>query len=247
MERAHEIDDKLHGKVSSRDLGDDEIADFEDDGDTTMEASDVDNNPTDPPPRRVRTTRVDAPLPSQTSVRQPSAKAFDFLKKITKSFDPENQAHRDAERTSMIFQSQQLMLFQSQVRELNATIQSLRGQLDNTERRWADADRRADRLQRQLDSTTRGRLFRSADRVPCYYNNPPLPAPPSSSSGPASTPDHNRRYEAAFNDGGHCTWFGNVDRFNDDDDVVQVNRIPWSSPPPSRVNTPPPSDSEVEI
>ena len=133
MERAHEIDDKLHGKVSSHDLCDDEIADFEDDRDTTMGMSDVDDSPSNPP-LRVRTTCVEAPLPSHSSGRQPSAKAFDFLEKITKSLDPENQARRDAERTSMIFQSQQLFLFQSQVRELNTTVQSLRGQLDNAER-----------------------------------------------------------------------------------------------------------------
>jgi hypothetical protein len=233
VERAHGIDDKLHGKVSSRDLGDDEIADFEDDGDiSTMEVSDADNNPTDPPPCRVRTARVDPPLPSHSSTRQPPSKAFDFLEKITKSLDPENQVRRDAERTLMIFQSQQLLLFQSQVRELNMTVQSLRAQLDNAERRWADADRRADRLQRQVDMMTHERLFRSADQVPEYYNNPP-PTSPSSPSSPASTPDHNRRYEATFNDGGHCTWFGDTARFNDDDDVIQVDQIPWSPPPHS--------------
>lgn len=155
----------------------------------------MNNDPTDPTPR-VRTTRVSAPLPSHGPSRQPSAKAFDFLEKITKSLDPENQVRRDAERTSMIFQSQQLLLFQSQVRELNTTVQSLRAQLDNAERRWADADRRADRLQRQLDTTTHGRLFRSADQVPHYYSNPPPAPSPSYSSSPTSTLDHNRRYEA---------------------------------------------------
>lgn len=209
-----------------------------------MEASD--NNPTNPPLHRVRTTRVDAPLPSQSSLRQPPAKAFDFLEKITKSLDPENQARRDAECTSMMFQSQQLLLFQSQVRELNTTIQSLRAQVDHAERRWADADHRADRLQRQLDMTTPGRLFRAADQVPHYYSNPP-PAPASSSSSPTLTPDRNRRYEATFTDGGNCTWFGNANRLNDDDDVIQVDRIPWSpslsqrSPTPA--HSPPPSDS----
>jgi len=154
----------------------------------------------------------------------PPAKTFDFLEKITKSLNPENQAHRDAECTSTMFQSQQLLLFQSQVRELNTTIQSLRMQLDNAERRWADADRRADRLQQQLDLTTRGQLFRPADMVPHYHGNPP-PASPSSSSSPASTPDHDRRYEATFNDGGHCTWFGNGSRFDDDDNVILVERV----------------------
>ena len=207
-----------------------------------MEISDVDNDPTNPS-LRVRTTRVETPLPAHGSGRQSSSKAFDFLEKITKSLDPENQARRDAERTSMMFQSQQL-LFQSQVRELNTTVQSLRAQLDNAERQWADADHRADRLQPQLDMTTRGRLFRSADQVPHYYSNPPRAPSPSPPSSPASTPEHDRRYEATFNDCGPCSWFGNPNRVDHDVDVIQVNRVPWSPPPHSPAQSPPLSDSE---
>jgi len=161
-----------------------------------------------------------------------------------KSLDPEAQARRDVERNSMIFQSQQLLLFQSQVRDLNSTVDSLRKQLDNAERRWAEADHRADRLQRQLDATTHGRPSRSVNQVPRYYRTPtPAPSSPSSPS-PTSTPDHNRQYEATFNDGGRCTWFGNAGRSNNDDDVVQVDCIPWSPTTRSPAQSPPPSGSE---
>ena len=181
---------------------------------------------------------------SENSFMHPvPAKAFNFLEKITKSLNPENQARQDAEHTSMMFQSQQLLLFQSQVHELNTTVQSLRAQLNNTERHWADADHRADRLQQQLDTTTRGRLFRPTDQVPHFYNSPP-PASPSPTSSPASTPDHHHHYEATFNNGGHCTWFGNIKRFNDDDDVIQVEQIPWSPSPQIPAQSPQPSDSD---
>lgn len=134
-----------------------------------------------------------------------------------------------------MFQSHQLILLQSQIRDLNNTILSLRNQLDDTERRRIDADRRADRLQNQIDITsavTRARLHRPSSRVPRYTS--PAPITVSSSE---STPDHHRRYEATFRNGGHGSWFGNANRFDQDGDVVEVNRVPWSppsgSPPPS--------------
>lgn len=126
-----------------------------------------------------------------------------------------------------MFQSHQLILLQSQIRDLNATILSLRSQLDDSERRRVDADRHADRLQNQLDinsAVTRARLFRSTTHAPRHTS------PITVSSSPESTPEHNRRYEATFRDGGRCSWFGNADQFDHDsnNDVVEVNRVPWS-------------------
>jgi len=181
------------------------------------------------PAPRVRTTRVEAPLPTQESTRQASSKGADILEKISRTFDPEIQSRREADRASSMFQSQQLILLQSQIRDLNSTILSLRGQLDNAERRCVNADRRADRLQNQIDITsavTHARLFRSAARVPRYTS-------PISISSTESTPDRNRRYEATFRNGGRCSWFGNSERFDHDDDVAEVTRIPWSPSPRS--------------
>ena len=101
--------------------------DFEDsDGDDSDdEMSDTFDSPEDnggasPAPRhkptpRVRTTRVEAPLPSQELARQPSSKGTDILEKISKTFDPEIQSRREADRVSAVFQSQQLILLQSQI------------------------------------------------------------------------------------------------------------------------------------
>ena len=61
-----------------------------------------------------------------------------------------------------MFQSHQLILLQSQIRDLNNVILSLRSQLDDAECRRVDADCRANRLQTQLDintAVTCARLF----------------------------------------------------------------------------------------
>jgi len=114
-----------------------------------------------------------------------------------------------------------------------------RGFLHDSKR--ADTDRRSDRLQNQIDintAVTRARLYRSAAHVPGRAS------PILISSSPESTPDHNRRFEATFHDGGRCSWFGSTDRLNHDGDVVEVTRVPWSPPPGSPAQSPPPSDSE---
>ena len=135
-----------------------------------------------------------------------------------------------------ITMSMTLILLQSQICDLNATILSLRSQLDDSEHHRVDADCRADRLQNQLDinsAVTCARLFQSTTHAPRHTS------PITVSSSPESTPEHNRRYEATFRDGGRCSWFGNADQFDHDgnDDVVEVNRVPWSpdahSPAPS--------------
>jgi len=250
VRRAHEIDHKLQSKVACRDLEDGEIIDFEDGKNSDDEMSDAydppeDDNGASPAPRhqpvpRVRTTRVEAPLPSQESTRQPSSKGTDILEKISKTLDPEIQSRREADHASSMFQSQQLILLQSQIRDLNSTVLSLRGQLDSAERRRVNADRRADRLQNQIDITsavTCARLYRSAAHVPRHVS-------PISISSSESTPDHNHQYEATFRDGGHCSWFRNGDRFDHDNDVAEVTRIPWSPSPHSPAQSPPASDFE---
>lgn len=193
------------------------------------------------PVPRVRTTRVEVPLPSQEPIRQASSRGTDILEKISKTFDPEVQSRREADRTSSMFQTQQLILLQSQIRDLNSTIVSLRNQLDVSERRHVNAERRADRLQNHIDinsAVTRAhRFLTTAARGPRHTT------PISVSSSPESTPDHDRRYQATFRDGGRCSWFGNADRLDDDDDVVEVSRVPWSPSPPQ---SPPRSAYETE-
>lgn len=281
-------------KISCRDLGDDEIANFKESDDNMSEDADdesppipvhrpkptphvqtmvddsdsetppvpvhrlkptprvqttVDNadNETPPAPIRrpkitpcVRTTRKEsAPAPT----RQSSTRGFDFLDKIAQSLNPEHQAQRDAKRTSALFQSQQLILLQAQIRDLNQLVQTLRTQLDESERRRVDADRRADRLENQIYITSVVNQAQIQQPVAHpSYREPPVTATLSESC--PSTPDQDRRWEATYRDGGHSSWFGNGHQLNSDDDAVEVNPIPWSPSPRSPVQSPPLSDLE---
>ena len=149
----------LQSKVACWDLEDGEIADVDgdDSGCLDDEMSDSfdppeDDNRASPAPRhhpvpQVHTACIKTPLLSQESTHQPS-KGADVLEKISRTFDPELQSQCEAEQASSMFQSQQLLLLQSQVRDLNTTMLSLQTQLDDAE------CRRADQLQNQIDINT---------------------------------------------------------------------------------------------
>ena len=188
----------LQSKVVSWDLEDGEIIDIDgDEGDNSndemSDAGDLaeDEHGTGPvfcrkPAPQVRTKCVEA-LPSQDSTCQPSSKGTDILEKISKTFDPEIQSCREADCASSMFQSHQLILLQSQIRDLNNTILSLRSQLDDAEHRRVDADHHTDRLQNQIDITlavTHACLYRSTVCVPRHVS------PISISSSPEPTPNH---------------------------------------------------------
>lgn len=193
------------------------------------------------PTPRVRTTRK---TPSIAPARQPPARGSDLLDRIAHSLDPQHQAQRDTERTSALFQSQQLILLQGQIRDLNQTIQILRNQLDDSERRRASADRRMDRLRNQLYISSLVHQAQPQQPATHLYREPTVAAALAESSPSTQNSDRDRRWEATYRDGGRCSWFGNGHRFNLDDDVVEVSRIPWSPSLRSPARTPPSSDSE---
>lgn len=178
------------------------------------------------------------------SARQPSTRGSDVLDRIAHSLDPQRQAQRDVEQSSTLFQSQQLILLQSRIRNLNQTIQTLQDQVTDSERRRVDADRRADQLQNLMYITS---ALRQAQQPPAVTNPPyresatraaPTESPPNTPGAP-----RNQRWEAVYRDGGRCSWFGVGDGAqpdSDDSDVVGVNRIPWSPSPRSPAQFPPP-------
>ena len=233
--------------MACRDLGDDEIADFKEASDDNMSDSGNEEAPALPvrhpqPTPRVRTAHKESTL---ATARQSSTKGLNFLDKIAQSLDPEHQAQRDAERTSTLFQSQQLILLQGQIRDLNQLVQSLQAQLGDSERRRVDADRRADRLENQIyiSSVVNQVQVQRPTTHPQHREQPAtIVIPDSQPSTPNS--DEDRRWEATFRDGGRCSWNGNAGCFNSNSSVVEVNRIPWSPTQRSPVQSPPPSDPE---
>ena len=233
--------------MACRDLADDEIADFKQSDDEMSDDADDEVTPPAPvrrprPTPRVRTTRKE---PAPAPACQGSTRGVEFLGKIAQSLDPEHQAQRDTERTSTLFQSQQLIFLQAQIRDLNQLVQTLRNQLGDSERRRMDADRRADQLQNQIYITSAISQANARQPTTCPpYREPPVttPSPEPCPSTPNS--DQDRRWEATFREGGHCSWFGNGQRLDSDSDVVEVNPIPWSPSLRQPAQSPPPSDSE---
>lgn len=235
IERAHEIDDKIQAKVSCRDLGDDEIADFKGSNDEMSDGAD-DEAPPAPirrprPTPRIRTTRKES---AQAPSRQPSTRGFDFLDKIAQSLNPEHQAQRDTERTSALFQSQQLIFLQAQIRDLNQLVQALRTQLDDSERRRVDADRRADRFQNQVYVTSMINWVNTQHPIthPPYCEPPVAASPESCLHNPNLDQDRHRE----------VTYHGH--QFSSDDDVIEVNPVPWSPSLRSPVQSHSSSDSK---
>ena len=192
------------------------------------------------PTPRVRAAHIEAPLLSQDSAHQSSSRGTDILGKILRTFDPDIQSCREADCASSMFQTQQLILLQSQICDLNNTIPSLHNQLDDSECCRNNSDHHANHLQNQIDITstvTQAHLYRPASCVPRHAT--PISVPSTSKSTPVC--DH--QWEATFRDGGHHTWFGNPNQLSDDD-VIEVVCVPWSPPPQySQAQSPPCSDS----
>lgn len=162
-------------------MSDDEMSDsFNTDGDIGRGSPATHHEPIP----QVRTARTEAPCPSQESTCQPSSRGTDILDKLSRTLDPEVQSRREADRASSTFQTQHLILLQSQIRDLDTSVLSLRSQLDDSERRCINADRRADCLQNQIDITSavkQARLHRPTTRIPRRAS----PISISSSSEPA--------------------------------------------------------------
>ncbi|KAG2108352.1 hypothetical protein DEU56DRAFT_920490 [Suillus clintonianus] len=90
------------------------------------------------------------PLGSIT-ILAPSRIGVDLLATISASLDPRLQAVRDEDRSARAIQSTQVMSLTTQLRDAHATVNKLHGQLAQVERERANAERRADRLEMQLE------------------------------------------------------------------------------------------------
>ena len=234
VERAHQLNDLIQSKIGSRELCDDEIVDLGDSGsdNPTSEFGDESDISDDEAPRkapapapaasrptpRVRTTKVDTPLPSRLSSsngRKPATRGLDLLTSMGEALNPQNLSQRESDRALMMYYQQQLLVLQNQ----NFSLQT---QLNQSERYRNMTERRADCLEYKL-----GIALSAQPRG----QHPPISPPPAVT--------RNTRWQATYQDGGQSSWFG---RYEDgptdlaDADGIQI--IPWSpSSPPA--TTPP--------
>ena len=206
----------------------------------TTNMSDNAGNKT-PHPKPAPHVRTTCKEPTPTATCQLSTRGIGFLDRIAQSLDPTHQAQRDTERTSTLFQSHQLIMLQAQIRDLNQLNQSLCTQLDDSQWRHADADRRADRLKNQLYiSSVVNQVQQPAIRPP--YCEQPTTIVLSDSQPGTPNLEQGHHWEATFHDGGCCSWNGSRNCLDSDDSVVKVNCITWSPTPHLRIQSPPPSD-----
>ncbi|KAI0047509.1 hypothetical protein FA95DRAFT_1662927 [Auriscalpium vulgare] len=202
VEHAHEIDALIDEKVSTRELDDADIVDIPDNSDTD---SGYDSTP-DPPKRPkvgpvARAVKVEQQLPSALRGAGRPPKALDILGRLTDGLNPSVQAARDDERALRSIQSTQIMMLNTQIRDLNNITADLRRQLMETERRFQEESRRADRIQHELSMTIALQDVSRPGRT--HSRRRSRPRPPS--------PD---RWEVTYADGGHATFFGQPDSFD---------------------------------
>ncbi|KAG2138461.1 hypothetical protein DEU56DRAFT_944770 [Suillus clintonianus] len=162
IDRAHYIDTLINEKAGTRDLDDEELADEvveisddDDDDDPTVSAlsktkpTQIKHEAQEPRlgPAARRATSPVISRPPRTS----RSAGVDLLATISASLDPRLQAVRDEDRSARAIQSTQVMSLTTQLRDAHATVNKLHGQLAQVERERANAERRADRLEMQLE------------------------------------------------------------------------------------------------
>jgi hypothetical protein len=153
IERAHEINDLTNEKAGTRDLDDDEFAD-----EVIVIGSD-DDEPVATTPRVSVKTETQGPTlaarhsitPASRPSRTSRTPGLDLLTSITASLDPRLHAARDDDRAARTLQTTQIISMSNQLRDANMTINGLRDQLLQVERERTNAERRADRLEMQLE------------------------------------------------------------------------------------------------
>jgi hypothetical protein len=94
--------------------------------------------------------------------------ALDLVSKLSQAFDPSTQKARDNERANRSLQNTQFLTLSQQLRDAQATIEGMRSQITDLQRRVYDSDRARDRAETKLEimqmSTGTKRHSRSRQR-----------------------------------------------------------------------------------
>jgi hypothetical protein len=188
---AHHIDSLINERAGTRDLGD---SDFDDaDSGRTGPSSDDDSLP-QPEPRVAvaRSARNEAPPPRRNAR---GTATTGLLNSLSNAFDPAVQRARDEDRANRSLANTQLLTLSQQLRDSQATNESLRGQLFDLRNRMYEAQRTADRAEMHLE------MMRAA----------PGPAHPVRSMY-HNLPKHKRQSYRWFVDGGESrAWLSDDD------------------------------------
>ena len=153
IDRAHAVEAAMNEKAGTRDLDDKDIIDTE-----ALDTSDDENLPPTPfpiplPPKGCKakteagnnTGPVVRRVASTLMRAQPKNDAHSLLKTLSNALDPNAQLVRTQERTTHSFQMAQVLTLSNQLRDAQAIIETLHGQLSVCECERNTAERRADR------------------------------------------------------------------------------------------------------
>lgn len=168
VEQAYQIEELINEHAGTHDLDDDDLADTSSHAHGTSsddDSSDSDDGTTGPSntvATCITTSRTPAPVaraikvkppfvPISTGRRTRATPGSDLLEHISSSFDPANQARQEDERTSHAMQTIQLLTLSNQLRDMQATIKSLRMQLTESEHQQSTAECCADRAEHQAE------------------------------------------------------------------------------------------------
>ncbi|RXW18718.1 hypothetical protein EST38_g7134 [Candolleomyces aberdarensis] len=189
--RAWMVEEAMNEKAGSRDLDDEEFAE-----DAISVSSDDEENHKENKAPAESNSEVKAEQKGVKTEKDPSlgpvvrrpandrlpqapprsrARANEaLLANLTNTLDPAAQAARAEDRAARSLQTTQILSLTSQLREAQGTIEGLRTQLADAERRCAAAERRADKLE-MMEMIHRGRSqFNSpSPRRSRYYDTPP--------------------------------------------------------------------------
>lgn len=228
IKRAQLIDRLINEHVGTCDVGDDDIcADADDVSDNSVEL-------VDPPVAKVHTAAARrAPTPPLR--RNPRVSAPELVNKLAKAFDPEAQQARDADRSQRSFQNTQLLAVNQQLRDAQATNESLRTQLMAAQTHAHDTERARDRAEMMLAMYERGLGGGKKRRSHARYVAEEYPD--------LEWAEGKIRSERIYGDGGACTqWYSDASA---GDDSEKENRDPTSSSSWGHPSLPPSSPFDL--
>ncbi|KAK7000755.1 hypothetical protein R3P38DRAFT_3615695 [Favolaschia claudopus] len=195
VKQAHEIEDLINARVGTRDVSDSEFDD----------ASNSPSSDNDDDVVRTATARraPTPPLPSRKTKSR--ARGSDLANTLATAFDPAAQQAREDARARRSFENTQIITLSQQLRDSQATAETLRTQVNLLQNRIHDLERNREReeLRREMMEFARAES-RGHSRTP--FRRPPGYRSRKREPG-IDRSDGQIRCEKVYSDGGRMTYF----------------------------------------
>ena len=138
------IEKAINERAGTRDLND---SDFDNAGEVEIVGG-PDTNDSTLHTVTVRSNHSEVPQPRRMRA---SAPTLELVQTLSKAFDPATQRSREEDRASRSMQTTQFLTISQQLRDANATIESLRNEVTRLRDRFHDAERARDRAELKLE------------------------------------------------------------------------------------------------